>query len=51
MKRALDNAGANIAGVVLNKAEIRGKGYSKYGKYGKGYYGAYYGEEKEKKNS
>ncbi|MBQ9314246.1 MAG: CpsD/CapB family tyrosine-protein kinase [Clostridia bacterium] len=49
VKTALDNAGANIAGVVLNKAEIRGKGYSKYGKYGKGYYGSYYGEEKNNK--
>lgn len=50
VKNALDNAGANIAGVVLNKVEMGGKGYgkySKYGKYGNGYYGSYYGTEKE----
>ena len=41
-KAALNNAGANIAGVVLNKVEMKNKGYGKYGKYGKGYYGSYY---------
>lgn len=52
VKATLDNAGANIAGVVLNKAELQGKGYSKYHKYGKGYYGSYYAygtDEKGKK--
>ena len=46
IKATLDNAGANIAGVVLNKVDLKGKLYGKYGKYGKygnGYYYAYYG--------
>ena len=38
---ALKNAGAKIAGVVLNKVSFKGKGYSKYSKYGGGYYGSY----------
>ena len=52
VKAALENAGANIAGVVLNKVDAKGKGYhrySKYGKYGNGYYASYYGNEKESK--
>jgi len=49
IKVALKNAGANIAGVVLNKVEATGKGYRKYSKYGKGYYSSYYGKE-EKEN-
>ena len=61
VKTALNNAGANIAGVVLNRVDIKGTGYSrysrygKYGKYGNGYYGAYYAseesEQKERKKS
>ncbi|MBQ9280429.1 MAG: CpsD/CapB family tyrosine-protein kinase [Clostridia bacterium] len=45
-KAMLDNAGANIAGVVLNKVDMGNKfGYSKYSKYGGKYYGAYYGND------
>lgn len=46
IKATLDNAGANIAGVVLNKVDLKSKLYGKYGKYGKygnGYYYSYYG--------
>ena len=42
VKNTLTNAGANIAGVVLNKVDMNAKGYGKYHKYGKGYYGSYY---------
>ena len=45
VKATLDNAGASIAGVVLNKVEMKGKGYGKYSKYSSGYYGAYYGSD------
>lgn len=45
VKETLDNIGANIAGVVLNKVDIEQRGYSKYGKYGKGYYGGYYSSD------
>ena len=48
VKQTLDGAGANIAGVVLNKVDMKSKGYGKYSKYSKGYYGAYYGEEEKK---
>lgn len=41
-KRQLEYAGIKILGVVLNKVDISGKGYGKYGKYGYGKYG--YGE-------
>ena len=56
VKTALDNAGASIAGVILNKVEFEGKGYGKYGKYGNGYYGGYYSNDsdsdtKKKKHS
>lgn len=53
VKTALDNAGANISGVVLNKVEMNNRGYGKYskygkyGKYGSGYYGGYYSNDKE----
>lgn len=50
VKNTLDNVGANIAGVVLNKVDMEGKGYSKYSKYGKGYYGGYYANDDEKDN-
>ena len=46
LKATLDNAGANIAGVVLNKVDLKNKlfgKYGKYGKYGNGYYYSYYG--------
>lgn len=39
---ALQGAGANIAGVVLNKVEVKNKTYGRYRKYGNGYYGGYY---------
>ena len=54
VKTALDNAGANIAGVVLNRVEMNGAGYGKYsrygkyGKYGNGYYGSYYANDDSK---
>jgi len=51
VKTALDNAGANIAGVILNKVEFKGKGYSKYSKYSNGYYGGYYSNDEEKNKS
>lgn len=35
VKASLDNAGADIAGVVLNKVDTIGSGYGKYGKYSK----------------
>ena len=46
VKNKLESAGANIAGVVLNKVDIKGKSY------GKGYYGAYtyYRDSDEKEN-
>lgn len=60
VKNALSNAGANIAGVVLNKVDMKGNGYGKYSKYGKygkygkydnGYYGSYYTNEDDKNKS
>ncbi len=48
VKQTLDSAGANIAGVVLNKVDMKTKGYSKYSKYSKGYYGAYYADDDKK---
>lgn len=50
VKSKLDAAGANIAGVVLNKVDMKSKGYSKYGKYGNGYYASYYGEDQQEKS-
>lgn len=56
VKNLLSNAGANIAGVVLNKVEMKGAGYGKYsrygkyGKYGNGYYGAYYAADSDESN-
>ena len=45
VKNTLENVGASIAGVVLNKFEMKNNGYSKYSKYGKGYYGGYYSND------
>ena len=46
IKAQMENAGAKILGCVLNGVDMSGKGYGKYGKYGRyyqKYYGAYYG--------
>ena len=52
VKQVLDGAGATIAGVVLNKVDMKSNGYGKYGKYSKGYYGGYYAEDnKESKKA
>ena len=51
-KSTLDNAGAKIAGVVLNKVDVKGKlygKYSKYSRYGGTYYASYYSNEQENK--
>ena len=50
VKSMLDNVGADIAGVVLNKVDTKGSGYSKYGKYRKynsNYYAYYSNDEKK----
>ncbi|MBR2289888.1 MAG: CpsD/CapB family tyrosine-protein kinase [Clostridia bacterium] len=50
VKATLDNAGANIAGVVLNKVDMKGNlygKYSKYSRYGGGYYASYYANDNE----
>ena len=51
VKQNLVAANANIAGVVLNKADMSSGGYSKYGKYGNGYYKnyAYYANDNSSK--
>lgn len=54
VKSTLVNAGANIAGVVINKVDMKGKmygKYSKYNRYGGGYYSAYYANEVEHETS
>ncbi|MBO5143541.1 MAG: CpsD/CapB family tyrosine-protein kinase [Clostridia bacterium] len=54
VKTALDNAGANIAGVILNKVEMENKcygKYSKYSKYGNSYYGGYYSSDDDDEGS
>ncbi len=49
VKLALDNAGARVVGVVLNKVDIEDNFYGKYSKYGKGYYGGYYSSDDDSK--
>ncbi len=50
VKSMLDNVGADIAGVVLNKVDSKKSGYSRYGKYRKynsNYYAYYANDEKK----
>lgn len=46
IKRQLENADCKILGVVLNKVDLKGRGYfgKYYGKYYGRYYGKYYGK-------
>ena len=47
IKKQLENADCKILGVVLNKVDLKGRGYygKYYGRYYGKYYGKYYGEE------
>ena len=53
VKDQLEKSGCRILGVVLNKVEVKGKGYygyyGKYGKYYHKYYGDYYGSASDEK--
>ncbi len=50
LKNTIENAGAKIDGIVLNKIEMKKNSYGKYNKYGKGYYGSYYKYDSDEKD-